>query len=122
VNSYPASEQRISEVERGVICNAVLPMPPTKTLVAGDSIVFALANLDAGAEACYVTNGDSVCVSLTEVTDLEATDPATGQALFRFSWKPLGQSDSPGTTAKRVAKSRRRPDGQVRGPARDTTE
>ncbi len=53
-----------------------------------------------------LSDGDSVCVSLTEVTDLEATDPATGQALFRLSWKPLGQSDSPGTIAKRVVKSR----------------
>jgi hypothetical protein len=91
VNSYPASEQRISEVERGLICNAVLPMPGAKILSAGDSIVFAQAYLDAGEETCYVKNGDSVCVSLTEVTDLEATDPATGQALFRLSWKPLGQ-------------------------------
>jgi hypothetical protein len=91
VNSYPASEQRISEVERGLICNAVLPMPCAKTLSAGDSIVFAQAYLDAGDDTCYVKNGDSVCVSLTEVTDLEATDPASGQALFRLSWKPLGQ-------------------------------
>ena len=48
VNSYPASEQRISEVERGLICNAVLPMPGARTLSAGDSIVFALAYLHAG--------------------------------------------------------------------------
>ena len=60
----------------------------------------------AGEDICYVQNGDSVCVSLTEVTDLGATDPATGQALFRLSWKPLGQSGSPGTIAKRVVKSR----------------
>ena len=106
MNSYPASEQRISEVERGLICNAILPMPPAKTLSAGDSIIFALAYLHAGQDTCYVKDGDSVCVSLTEVTDLGATDPATGQALFRLSWKPLGQSDSPGTIAKRVVKSR----------------
>jgi hypothetical protein len=106
VNIYPASEQRISEVERGVICDANLPMPPAKTLAAGDSIVFALANLDAGEEARYVTNGDSVCVSLTEVTDLDTIDPATGQALFRLSWKRLGQSGSPETIAKRAVKPR----------------
>jgi hypothetical protein len=106
VNSYPASEQRISEVERGQICNATLPMPPAKTLSAGDSIVFALAYFHAGQDTCYVKCGDSVCVSLTEVIDLEATDPTTGQALFRFSWQPLGQMDSPGTIAKRVVKSR----------------
>jgi len=107
VNSYPASEQRISEVERGRICNAILPMPRTKTLSAGDSIIFALAYSHAGQETCYVKFGDSVCVLLTEVTDLGATDPATGQALFRLSWNPLGQSDSPGTIAKRVVNSRR---------------
>jgi len=107
VNSYPASEQRISEVERGRICNAILPMPRTKTLSAGDSIIFALAYSHAGQETCYVKFGDSVCVLLTEVTDLGATDPATGQALFRLSWNPLGQSESPGTIAKRVVNSRR---------------
>jgi hypothetical protein len=91
VTSYPASEQKISEVERGRICNAVLPMPPAKTLSVGDSVVFALAYFHAGQDPFYVKSGDSVCVSLTEVTDLEATDPATGQALFRLSWQPLGQ-------------------------------
>ena len=84
MNSYPASVQTISEVERGLICNVVLPMPDAKTLSAGDSILFAQAYLDAGEETCYVKNGDSVCVSFTEVTDLEATDPATGQAFFDF--------------------------------------
>ena len=70
-------------------------MPRGKTLSAGDSINFDLAYSHAGQETCYVKCGDSVCVSLTEVTDLGATDPATGQALFRLSWTQLGQSDSP---------------------------
>jgi hypothetical protein len=106
VNSYPASEQRISEVERGRSCSAILSMPFGQTLAAGDSIIFALAYLDAGQETCFVKCGDSVCVSLTEIADLGATDPATGQALFRFSWKPLGEGGSPGTSAKRVVKTR----------------
>ncbi len=106
VNSYPASERTILEVERGRICNAILPMPRTRTLSAGDSINFDLAYFQAGKEACYVKRGDSVCVSLTEVTDLGATDPATGQALFRLSWTPLGQSDTPSNIVKRVVKSR----------------
>jgi hypothetical protein len=106
VNSYPASEQRISDVERGRICNAILPMPRAETLSAGDSILFALAESHAGQETDYVKFGDSVCVLLTEVADLRETDPANGQGLFRFSWKPLGQSDSPGTITKRVVKSR----------------
>jgi hypothetical protein len=91
VNSFPSSEQRISDVERGLICDAVLPMPPEKTISAGDSIIFALAYSDAGQEPYYVKNGDSVAVKLIEVTDLAATDPATGAALFRLSWKPLRQ-------------------------------
>jgi len=80
-------------------------MPGARVLSAGDSIVFALAYSRAGKETSYVKCGDSVCVSLTEVTDLGATDPATGQALFRFSWEPLGQSGSPGASTKRVVKS-----------------
>jgi hypothetical protein len=106
VNSYPASEQRISEVERGRICNAILPMPDGKTLCAGDSILFALAYSDPSQETCYVKGGDSVCVSLTQVTELGGTDPATGQALFRLSWRPPGQSGSSGTVDERNVKSR----------------
>jgi hypothetical protein len=105
MNSYPASEQRISDVERGRSCSAILSMPCAQTLAAGDSIVFALAYLDSGQETCFVKGGDSVCVSLTEVTDLGATDPANGEALFRFSWKPPGQICSSGTIAKHVVKS-----------------
>jgi hypothetical protein len=106
VNSYPASEQRISEVERGRICNAILPMPDGKTLCAGDSILFALAYSEPSQETCYVKGGDSVCVSLTEVTELGGTDPATGQALFRLSWRPPGQGGSPGTIGERDVNSR----------------
>jgi len=106
VNSYPASEQRIREVERGRICNAILPMPRTRMLSAGDSINFDLAYSHAGQEPCYVKCGDSVCVSLTEVIDVGATDPATGQALYRLSWNPLGQGDPVGDVTKRKVKSR----------------
>ena len=105
MNNYPASEQTISEVERGRICTAILPMPCAQTVSAGDSIVFALAYKHPGTKSEFVKYGDSVCVLLTEIIDLEATDPATGQALFRFSWEPLGQSSSPGTVAKHVVKS-----------------
>jgi hypothetical protein len=81
-------------------------MPPGKTLSAGDSIIFALAYSSAGQETCYVKGGDSVRVSLTDVTDLGTTDPATGQSLFGLSWIPLGRSESPGTIDERVVKSR----------------
>ena len=56
----------------------------------------------AGSRDLLRQGGDSVCVSLTQVTDLGATDPSTGQALFRLSWKPPGQSGSSGTVAERV--------------------
>jgi hypothetical protein len=106
VNTFPASEQRISEVERGQISNAILPMPVGKTLCAGDSIIFALVSSHGGQENRFVQDGDSVCVSLTQVTDLGAIDPATGQALFRLSWKQLGQCGSTAKTAKRVMRPR----------------
>ena len=50
VNSYPASEQRISAIERGRICSAILPMPCAQTISAGDSIIFALAYSHPGTE------------------------------------------------------------------------
>ena len=80
-------------------------MPCAQTLSAGDSIVFALASSRPGMKSGYVKFGDSVGVLLTEIADLGATDPATYQALFRFSWKPLGQSGSPHTNAKVVVES-----------------
>jgi hypothetical protein len=106
VNNYPTDEQWISDVERGRISDAVLPMPPGKSLCVGDSIVFALADSPASREACYVSGGDSIRVSLTEVTDLGTLDPATGEALYRLSWKPLGRSEPPDRIAKGDAKSR----------------
>ena len=77
------------------------------SLSPGDSIIFALASSDADHEPCYVSGGDSVRVLLTDVTDLASNDPATGQALFRLPWEPLGQNGSPATMAKRAVKSRR---------------
>jgi hypothetical protein len=81
-------------------------MPCEEPLSAGDSIIFALASSHPGTKSGYAQFGDSVCVVITEITDLGATDSATGEALFRFSWKPPGQSDLPGTIAKRVVKRR----------------
>jgi len=79
-------------------------MPPERTLSAGDTIIFALGYSLAGQETSYVKSGDSVCVSLTEVVDAGATDPATGQALFRLSWNPPGNGEPP--IAKRAVKDR----------------
>ena len=102
MNSYPADERRISEVERGLTWNATLPLPPGKSLAPGDSIIFALAVPDANGEPCYANGGDSVRVVLTEVTDLASNDPATGQALFRLSWEPLGHPGPSGSPEQAV--------------------
>jgi len=104
MNIYPANEQRIAEVERGRSCNAVLALHSGKSLSAGDSIVFALAYSQANQEPCYVKGGDSVRVILTDGTDLEETDSATGDALFQISWEPLGQDRSSNSSTKRLAK------------------
>jgi hypothetical protein len=106
VNDYPANGQRISDIERGRISNADLPMPPGRSLCVGDSIVFALAYSPGGQEARYISGGDSIRVSLTEITDLGAVDPVTGEALYRLSWKPLGQGEPPDPFAQGGVKSR----------------
>ena len=91
MNTYPADEKRISEVERGRSYKAILPLPPGKTLSAGDTILFALAhNAGAGQEPNYVKGGDSVMVSLIDVVELGQADPSTGQPLFQITWKRLG--------------------------------
>ena len=70
-------------------------MPPGGSLVAGDSILFALFQSRPGQQPCYVKGGDSVLVSLTGVTDLGAKDSITGQSLFQLRWEPLGQNPPP---------------------------
>ena len=98
MNTFPANEQRISEVERGRSSEAIVPLPPGKSLSVGDNIVFALSFCRAGELPSYIKGGDSIVVSLTDVAALEETDPASGDALYRVSWKPLGQGlglDSP---------------------------
>jgi hypothetical protein len=70
MNSYHADEPRISEVERGRSCKAIVHVPSGKALTAGDSVRFALSYTHAYQEPCFVKGGDSVRVLLTEVTDL----------------------------------------------------
>jgi hypothetical protein len=89
MNIYPADERRISEIERGQSCEAVLPASPDQSPHIGETILFAHSESRAGQQPSYIKGGDSVLVSLADVADLGRTDPATGQALFRVSWKPL---------------------------------
>jgi hypothetical protein len=102
--TFPADEQRISEVERGQTCRAIVPLPPGNALAAGDSILFALSSSRAGQQPSYVKGGDSVLVCLTEVTDLEKTDPITGQALVELTWEPLGATGNVATSTQRRSK------------------
>lgn len=107
MNIYPADEQRISEVERGRSCQAVVPLPPGESLSAGDTVLFALSESRAGQPPSYVRGGDSVLVLLTDVAGLDEIDPATGHALVHVRWEPLGQGKPTVTAAKRAAKAPR---------------
>jgi hypothetical protein len=102
MNTYPADEQRISEVERGRSCEAVVSLLPGDSLAAGDTVLFALSHSRAGQQPSYVKGGDSVLVSLTNVAALDKTDPNTGHALFHLSWKPLGQSEPTAPAGRRT--------------------
>jgi hypothetical protein len=106
MNSYPADEQRIWEVERGRSCEAVVALPPDGLLAVGDSILFALASSEPSEEPRYIKGGDSVRVLLTVVTDLGEADPVTGRALFRLAWEPLGRIVDPPAGSGRASRSR----------------
>ena len=111
MHTYPADELRISEVERGRSCEAVVPQPLGGTVTVGDTVLFALSRSRAGRPPNYVMGGDSVLVSVTGVTDLGAIDPVTGQALVRLAWEPLGQAAPVVSAPSRAAKARRPPEG-----------
>ncbi len=101
MTTYPADEQRISEVERGRSCRAIVPVPHGETIAAGDTVLFAHSESRAGQPPAYVKGGDSVLVRLIDVTDLDTIDPESGQPLVQLTWKPLGQSDPPAVAARR---------------------
>ena len=107
MNTFPADEQHISEVERGRSCEAVVSLAPGSLLAAGDAVLFALSSSRGGREPSYVKGGDSVLVSLTVVNDLGTFDPVTGHSLFRLCWEPLGQPRLEPAPPKRVTKIRR---------------
>jgi hypothetical protein len=107
MTTFPADEQRISEVERGLSSEAVVSLPPGESLSAGDAVLFALSLSRAGRPPSYVKGGDSVLVSLTGVADLGEADPATGHALFQLSWVPLGQATATTVAPWRAGKATR---------------
>ncbi|WP_422929636.1 hypothetical protein [Singulisphaera sp. PoT] len=108
---YPVDERRISEIERGRSCEAVVPLPSGGSLLIGDTVLFALSSSRSGLDPTYVKGGDSIVVSITGVTDLGAIDPATGRALIQLTWKPLGQEESSASTLGRARKPNRTHDG-----------
>ncbi len=107
MKTFPANDLRISEVERGRSCRAVVPLPHGEAISAGDSVLFALSQARPGQPPAYVQGGDSVLVCLTDVTDLGQIDPASGHPLVQLEWKPLGQSDAPASVARRAVRPRR---------------
>lgn len=111
MNTYPANECQLSDIERGRSCEAIVPLPAGQSLAAGEAILFAQTSSRAGGPPSFVKGGDSVLVSLTAVTDLGATDPVTGEALVRLVWEPLGRVDSSVAATARPARSRRSPGG-----------
>jgi hypothetical protein len=102
--TYPATEQRLAEVEQGRSSDAVVPLSPDGSLRVGDAVLFAISQSRAGRTPSFASWGDSVLVSLTKVVDLDKSDPVTGFPLFRVHWKPLGQDVPP---APKAAKARR---------------
>ena len=109
MNTFPAGEQKISEVERGRSCRAIVSLPPGQTVAAGDSVLFAHSLARPGQPPEYIKGGDSVLVVLTDVFDLGTADAASGQPLVQLSWKPLGQVGSKDATPIQHVSSRSSP-------------
>ncbi|MHC5542606.1 hypothetical protein ACYOEI_30645 [Singulisphaera rosea] len=109
---YPVDEQQIADFEQGRRCETVVPLPSDATLQAGDTILFAHSTSRPGQPPNYIRGGDSIVISLTGVTDLESTDPATGRALVQLSWKPLGRQEPSEDMHSRAGKSRRSRGGE----------
>jgi hypothetical protein len=54
MNTFPAGEQRISEVERGRSCRAIVSLPHGETISAGDAVLFAHSHARPGQPPEYV--------------------------------------------------------------------
>lgn len=103
----PADERQIRDVECGQRSEAVVPLPEGGSLLAGETVLFALSNSRPGEPPNFVKGGDSIQVALTGVTDLGTIDPTSGQALVRIAWAPLGRFEPPEPTPRRGPWSRR---------------
>lgn len=112
MNTFPASEERISDVERGRSCRAIVSLPRGETIASGDTVLFAHSFARPGQQPEYVKGGDSVLVVLTDVFDLGKADPASGEPLIQLSWKPLGQGQGapPAHIAKRSVRHAAQPE------------
>ncbi len=104
MNTCPADERWISEVERGRSCQAIVSLPPGESLKAGDAMLFALSQARPGQPPAYVKGGDSVLVCLTDVTDLGRIDPTSGQPLVQLTWRPPGQGDPAAPVGRRAVR------------------
>ena len=58
MNTYPADEQRISDVERGRSCRADVPLPHGETISAGDTVLLARSHAHPGQQPASVKGGD----------------------------------------------------------------
>jgi hypothetical protein len=58
MNTYPADEQRISDVERGRSCRAVVPLTHGERISAGDTVLLALSHARPGQQLASVKGGD----------------------------------------------------------------
>ncbi len=104
MNTFPAGEEQISQVERGRTCRAIVSLPDGETLAAGDTVLFAHSHARSGRQPTYVKGGDSVLVVLADVSDLGISDSASGRPLLQLSWEPLRQGEGSVAVAGRAVK------------------
>jgi hypothetical protein len=98
MNIYLEDEHRITEIERGRCCQAVLPASPGESSRIRENLLFARSLSRAGRRPRPFDGGEPVLASLAEDAALGKTGHATGRALFRDRWKLLGLAvslDSP---------------------------
>ena len=86
---YLEDEHRITEIERGRCCQAVLPASPGESSRIRENLLFARSLSRAGRRPRPFDGADAVLASLADDAALGKTGHATGRALFRDRWKRL---------------------------------